>query len=153
MCVASNLLGIKLGLLSFWGLWFLLVFSTNLCEGLKVLRLIPWTWKFASHNFQAVVLALAEYEAPSWISKALFSGILLWQLITAFLFGWATVASLEHFSLRWELINAAFAAGLALWAGFMLADELCKQYDPERGHVLFFIAQLSTLVALHLLPS
>ena len=153
MFVASNLLVIKLGLLTFWGLWFLLVFSTNLCEGLKVLRLIPWTWKFASHNFQAVALALTEYEAPSWISKVLFSGILLWQLSTAFLFGWATVASLEIFSLRWELINAAFAAGLALWAAFMLADELCKQYDPERGHVLFFIAQLSTLVALHLLPS
>lgn len=151
--MASNLLLIKFGLLSFWGLWFLLVFLTNLCEGLKVLLLIPWTWKFASHNFQAVVLATTEYEVPLWIPKVLFWGILLWQLITALLFGWATVASLENFSLRWELVDAAFTAGLTLWGSFMLADEFCKQYDPERAHVLFFTAQLVTLVALHLLPS
>ena len=151
--MASNLLLIKLGLLSFWGLWFLIVFSTNLCEGLKLLRLIPWTWKFASHNFQAVVLATTEYDAPSWIPKVLFSGILLWQLITALLFGWATVSSLENLSLTWKLVDAAFVAGLALWGAFILADEFCKQYDPERGHVLFFIATLVTLVTLHLLPS
>jgi len=56
-------------------------------------------------------------------------------------------------ALRWELVDAAFAAGLVLWVAFMLADELCKQYDPERGHILFFTAQLVTLIALQLLPS
>lgn len=73
--------------------------------------------------------------------------------MTVLLFGSATVSSLKQWSLSWELIDTAFAAGLDLWAAFMLADELCRQYDPERAHVLFLTAQLITLVALHLLPS
>ena len=36
---------------------------------------------------------------------------------------------------------------------FMLADEILKQYDVEHSHVLFFIAQLISFVALHVLPS
>ena len=151
--MASSLLLLKLGLLSFWGLWFVMVFSTNLFEGLKVFRRIPWTWKFASHNFQPVVVATAEYRAPVWVPKVLFSGILLWQLITVIVFGCAIVSSLENLSLNLELGDAAYTAGLGLWGAFMLADEFFKQYDTERTHVLFFTAQLVTLVALHVLPS
>ena len=151
--MASSLLLLKLGLLSFWGLWFVMVFSTNLFEGFKVIHRIPWTWKFASHNYQPVVLATAEYHAPSWVPKILFSGVLLWQLITVLLFGWAIVASLEEVSLNWGLVDAAFAAGLGLWGAFMLADEFFKEYDAERTHVQLFTAQLVTVVALHVLPS
>ena len=35
--MASSVLLLKLGLLSFWGLWFVMVFSTNLFEGFKVI--------------------------------------------------------------------------------------------------------------------
>ena len=149
----SDLVPLKFGLLSFWWLWFVLVFATNLCEGLKVLHRVPWAWKFASHNFQPIVLALAEYAAPQWLPKVFFAGILFWQLLTVLLFGGATVWSFEQRSLSWGFVDAAFAAGLSLWAAFMLADEFCKQYDPEKGHVLFFTVQLVTLMALHLLPS
>ena len=150
--MVSSLLLLKLGLLVFWSLWFGVVFTTNLCEGFKVLRWIPWTWKFASHNFQAVESALNEYAAPAWLPHVLFAGILFWQCFTVLLFGWATLSSLVLQTLQWEFIDAAFAAGLGLWAIFMLADEVCKQYDLERAHGLFFIAQLLTLTSLHLLP-
>lgn len=130
-----------------------MVFSTNLFEGLKVLHRIPWTWKFASHNFQPVVLATAEYHAPSCLPKVLFSGILLWQLIIVIVFGWAILSSLENLSLSWGLVDAAYSAGLGLWGAFMLADECFKEYDTERTHVLLFTAQLVTLVSLHVLPS
>jgi hypothetical protein len=151
--VVSSLVLLKIGLLSFWGLWFVMVFSTNLFEGLKVLHRLSWTWKFASHNFQPVVLATAEYHAPAWLPKALFSGVLLWQLTTVLLFGWAIVASIENASLNWALVDAAFAAGLGLWGAFMLADEFFKEYDTEHTHVQLFTAQLVTVVALHVLPS
>jgi len=150
--LTSTLILLKLGLLSFWYLWFGLVLFTNLCEGLKLLHRMPWTWKFASHNFKPVVLSLAEYAAPSWLSKVIFGGILLWQFLTVLIFGAATVLSLAQQSLSWGLVDVAFAAGLGLWAAFMLGDEFCKQYEPERGHILFFTAQLVTLMALHLLP-
>lgn len=35
----------------------------------------------------------------------------------------------------------------------MIADEIFKLYDLERAHTLFFIAQLVTLLALHVLPA
>ncbi|UVT16426.1 MAG: hypothetical protein H8K04_02355 [Nitrospira sp.] len=153
MDVAPTLPLIKFGLLSFWGLWFVIVVLTNLCEAMKIFEVLPWAWKFASCNFQPVALAVGEYATPAWIAKALFSGILVWQLGIVILFGWATLSSLEHRTLRWDLVDLAFAAGLSLWAAFMLADEYCRQYEPQRAHVLFFMAQLVTLLTLHLLPA
>jgi hypothetical protein len=96
---------------------------------------------------------MAPYAAPSRLPKIFFAAILLWQLLTVVVFGWATVSSLGLGSLNWGFVDAAFAAALSLWAAFMLADEFCRQYDPERSHVLFFTAQLITLMALHLLPA
>jgi len=68
------------------------------------------------------------------------------------LFGWAVISSAAG-SLDSEAVNAAFTAGLSLWAAFLLADEIFKQYDAEHSHVLFFIAQLITFISLYLLPS
>ena len=44
----------KLGLLAFWGLWFSMIFSTNLFGGFRLMEIFPITWKFASQNFQPV---------------------------------------------------------------------------------------------------
>lgn len=96
MLVESSLIFLKLGLFSFWGLWFVMVFCTNLFEGCKVLHIAPWTWQFASHNFEPVRLATAEYDAPSWVPTLLFSGIMLWQLLIVTLFGWAIVSCLTN---------------------------------------------------------
>jgi hypothetical protein len=148
-----NLFTLKLGLLSFWGLWLLIAFLTNLANGLKVLRVAPQHWKFASGNFQAVARATATYHAPPWLPRLLFLGVLLWQLLALTFFGWAIVSSSKEGSLDWGLLNAAFAAGLGLLSAFMIADEIFKQYDLERGHVLIFTAQLVTLIVLYVLPS
>lgn len=42
---------------------------------------------------------------------------------------------------------------LGLLAAFMIADEIFKEYDLERGHVLLFSAQLVILIVLYVLPS
>lgn len=144
---------LKLGLVSFWTLWLGMVLLTNLLEGLKLLRILPPSWKFASQNFQAVAQATGTYEAPPWIPKLLFLGVLVWQMGALTLFGRALAAAWAHGSLPMGPVSEAFAASLALLAAFMLADEVCKQYEVERGHVLFFTAQLVTLLALYLLPS
>ena len=129
-----------------------MVFSTNLFEGLKVLHRLPWTWKFASHNFQPVVLATAEYHPPSWVPKVLFSGILLWQLIIVLLFGWAIISSLKNLWLNWGLVNAAFAGG---WVS---GERLCLPMSSARNTTrsgpmyCFLPPNWSTLTALHILP-
>jgi hypothetical protein len=141
------------GLLFFWTAWLAVVFFTNLCSGLKALGVLPDTWKFASQNFRAVTAATAIYHAPRWVPALLFTGVIAWQLVAVLLFGWAFVSSVTTGRLAWGPIHAAFATALALWAAFMITDEICKQYDTQSSHVSLFTAQLLTLVSLHLLPS
>ena len=142
----------KLALLIFWGLWYLMALSTNVCESFEGLRIFPKTWSFASGNLRAIGKAISIYSTARWLPRLLFFGVLCWQLLTVCLFAWAVIASVSAGSLHSEAVNAACVAGLGLWAAFMLADEVLKQYDAEHSHVLFFIAQLVTLVALYVLP-
>ena len=144
---------LKIGLVFFWSMWQLIVFMTNLFEGLKVLRIVPPYWKFASQNYQAVAQATGAYKAPPWIPQLLFFAVLVWQLGTLMLFGRAVIPMLSHRTLLLGPSTEAFAASFSLLAAFMIADEIFKQYDVERAHVLFFTAQLLTLLALHILPT
>jgi hypothetical protein len=41
---------------------------------------------------------------------------------------------------------------LALWAALMLADELVLVYEVEAPHMRIFMAQLVSLLVLHLVP-
>jgi len=148
-----HLFALKLALLAFWGLWFSVVFLTNLSDGCRLLGILPTTWKFASQNFQPVAKATGRYLAVAWLPAFLFSCVILWQLLAIILYGWAFVTSLRKGDIDELSVNAAFACGLGLWAAFMIADEIFKQYDTQRSHVLFFGAQLLTLLALHALPS
>jgi len=149
----TTLFALKLGLLSFWSLWYAIAFATNLCEGFKHLRIFSHTWPFASGNLEAITKATTRYSSSRRLPRLLFSGVLCWQLAAAVLFGSAIVASVRAGAVDYGLVNAAFLAGLGLWSAFMLADEILKQYDVEHSHVLFFMAQLLTFVAIHLLPS
>ena len=51
-----------------------------------------------------------------------------------------------------EHVSIAFGLSLSLLAAFILVDELCTEYDTEHGHILFFIAQVVTMIALAVLP-
>jgi hypothetical protein len=147
------LLTFKLSLITFWGLWLCVVLLTNVCEELKLLRILPPYWRFASQNFQAIADATRRYQAPPWVPHILFVGVLVWQMGTVVIFGEAIVASWVTGTVAMGLVNTALASSLGLLAAFMIADEVFTQYDLERAHALFFIAQLVTLLALHTLPA
>lgn len=105
-----TLYAFKLGLAFFWSLWLLMVFLTNLFEGLKILRIIPPYWKFASQNYQAVAQATGTYQAPPWVPQLLFFGVLDWQVGTLVLFGRALVRSFDNGALAFGPVNVAFAS-------------------------------------------
>ena len=149
----TTLLALKLGLLLFWSLWYVIVLATNLCEGFEHLRIFSHTWPFASGNLGAITKATTRYCSSRRLPRLLFFGVVCWQLAAVVLFGSAIAASVRAGSVDSESVNAAFLAGLGLWSAFMLADEVLKQYDVEHSHVLFFMAQLLTFVAIHMLPS
>ena len=148
----STIFYFKLGILVFWGSWYLIAFFTNVCECFEHLRVLPKAWPFASGNLRGVTQAVKTYSASRWLPRLLFSGVLCSQLLVVFLFGWAIISSAGG-SLNFKAIDAACVSGLGLWAVFMLADEILKQYDVEHSHVLFFIAQFVTFLSFYVLPS
>lgn len=137
---------LKGGLLLFWGVWLGVVFATNVCDGLKALGLLPEGWAFASGNYRLVEQTTARYGTPGWLNALLFVGVICWEGAAALLFCLAGLLG------RRELRLAAFAAGLGLWAAFLLADEVLVAYALEGTHLRLFTAQLATLLAVELLP-
>ena len=142
---------LKLGLLLFWAAWFSVVFATNLASAMKAAGLLGPSWRFASKNYLLVVKAVSLYEAPAWVAKLLFLGVLAWQLIAAALFWYALASSGGAGIVHMHAADAAFAAGILLWAAFMIADEITIRYAMEQPHELLFIAQLASLLVMHLL--
>jgi hypothetical protein len=150
--MTTSLFSFKLALLAFWGAWFAIVFLTNLFSVLKDARIVGESWRFASKNYEAVVKAVSVYRVPPWVPRVLFLGVIAWELAAAGLFGWAFEACLHSGAIASKAVNLAFGAGIALWAAFMLADELTLKYAYEQSHELLFIAQLASLMAMYLLP-
>jgi len=147
-----TLFSLKVVLVLFWGAWFAVVFLTNLFGAMKSFGMLPPSWKFASKNYDAVVKATSIYRPASWVPRILFVGVVLWQLIAAALYLWAFAVSVAAHAIVAGPVNAAFGTGIALWAAFMLADEITIKYGYEQSHELLFMAQLVTLLAIYLLP-
>lgn len=150
-----QVLRIKRGLLLFWALWFSIVLTSNVSDGLKALKALPETWAFASGNYALTVRVTAIYHTPTWMVAILFSGLVIWEGLGAFLFWY----SFRQFSgLKGPGLAAvytAFAVSLALWATFVIADEIFIAYkiaNLDGVHMGIFTAQLITLLAVRLLP-
>ena len=140
---------LKLALLFFWALWFSIVFLTNVFGAMKAAGRLPPSWKFASKNYGMVVKAVSLYQAPAWVPRLLFLGVVGWQLVAAALFWYALASSGAAGVLDMAAVNAACAAGILLWAAFMIADEVTLKYAMEQPHELLFIAQLASLAVMH----
>ncbi len=96
--------------------------------------------------------AVETYEAPLWFAAALFGGVMVWQAVVAVLLWYTLTASLAAEHVQLAQANFAFVGAMGMWAAFILAEEVFKQYRTETKHLLFFTAQLLTLGALHWLP-
>ena len=143
---------LKLGLIVFWALWLSLVFLSNSLDGLKALGLLPQRWRFSSKNYGAVVKATSIYSAPEWLAGLLFLGVTAWQGLSGALFWRAFGSSLKSGVLGRPEVSTAFAISLGLWAAMILADEIFRTYDLARTHLLIFVAQVVSLLAMYLLP-
>jgi hypothetical protein len=137
---------LKRCLLLFWAVWLSLVFITNVLDGARAARLLDGSWAFASGNYAFLCQTTARYGTPAWVNALLFAGVIGWEVLAAALFwlSWRTY--------RGRLLYLAFAAGLSLWAAFIVADEVFIAYAVAATHWLLFTAQLATLLAVELLP-
>lgn len=142
---------LKRGLLLFWAAWLTLVFLTNVLDAAKALGVLDAAWAFASGNYAFVTQTTARYGTPAWLSAVLFAGVVCWEGLAAALF-WVAGGSFRGKAAGGTARYAAFAAGLSLWAAFILADEVFIAYAVEGTHWRLFTAQLATLLAVEVLP-
>jgi hypothetical protein len=142
---------LKRGLIFFWALWLSIVFATNAFDFLKHVGGLGESWAFASGNYDFMMSKTALYSLPDGLVMLLFLGVLVWEGLAAALL-WRAFAAYRGGGRGLNAVHTAFAFSLALWAAFMIADELLIAYDVEGTHMGIFTAQLVTLVAVRLLP-
>lgn len=147
-----NLSILKLGLIVFWASWLTLTSVTNVFDGLKVLKMLPEKWKFASGNYAAIARATSSYSFPAWLNGLLFMGATLWEGLASFLFWISFLGYLRSGFTDLSHANTAFAFSLALWAAMILADEIFKAYRLVRTHMIIFACQGITLLIINALP-
>jgi hypothetical protein len=142
---------LKLGLLFAWATWFSIVTITNVCSALKASGALGPSWRFASKNYPMVVKAVSIYDAPPWLPKLLFMGVVAWQLLAAIFFWYALAESGARGVIDLAAVNLACGTGILLWTAFMIADEITIKYAMEQPHELLFIAQVGSLLVMHLI--
>lgn len=136
---------LKSGVLLFWALLFTLLLVTDAADALKAGRVLPPSWSLASGNWELMLKVTAVHATPVVIVGILFLGALAWHALAAVLFWRAWIAGGRGGV-------AAFTVGLALWAAFVLADELFVAHTVEPVHMRLFGLQLLSVLALRLLP-
>lgn len=130
--------------LLFWALWLSVVTASNVTNALRVARVLPQGFAFASSNFELVETTTAIYHTPRPVVWLLFAGVVCWEAAAAALF-WRAFAAVrrqpapEPGALSGALASA-FAAGIGLFAAFMVADELLIAYPLQGGHMRAFAA-------------
>jgi hypothetical protein len=147
-----NLGGVKRGVLFFWALWLSLVFATNALDGLKALDVLPAGWALASGNYAFLRRVTAVYQTPAWLTAALFAGVVLWEGLAALLFWHSFRVWCGVKGRGLPAFYTAFGVSLALWAAFMIAEEVFLAYPVEGTHRSLFTCTLVSLLALRLLP-
>lgn len=146
---------LKLGLVIFWAVWSSVVFLTNVTDALREMGVLPPEYPLASGNYAAVVEVTAIYPLPGAVAGLLFTIVLVWEGGNAALF-WRAL----RLRTRWQggdlrSVNTAFIVALALWAAFMVMDEVFLAYKVasfEQTHRAIFIAMLVSFLAVRLLP-
>jgi hypothetical protein len=122
-------------LVGFWALYFGLIALTNALDGLRAMSFLPAGWRFRSGNWALLVSTVGDGRV-AWV---LFGGVILWEAWAAWLFWQALRAGMPG--------HRAFVTATALWAAFLIADELFLRYDLEAVHLRLLTAQAITWMA------
>ena len=146
---------LKQGIILFWAVWLTLVVILNLLDVLKNTGVLSTDWKFNSGNFAFMQAVVKVYGTPNAVTWALYAGAIIWEMIAIGLL-WAALGTFDPSNLR--PVNLAFLVNLALWAVFVIMDEiflafLVPGFNIMETHRSLFTANLVSLMAIHLLPN
>lgn len=143
---------LKDGILLFWALWISIVVLANVVDALGVAGVLPSDARLASGNFRAVARAGGRLGIPRAGAFLVYVGIIIWELLAAALLWRGAVMLPADLDSRYRAADTGLAALLALFAAFMLADEIVHEFRMETDHRSIALLILISLLALHLLP-
>ena len=132
-------------ILLFWSCYFSIVTVTNILDGLKAMGVLSNDWKLVSGNFEMILQTTSKLAMPVYLIAFLYCGVILIELITSALF-WKSVRNTTDIN-----VYPAYSAGLLLFAGFILADEIFCDFTFESIHMRIFFGLLVSLATLIIL--
>ena len=105
-------------------------------------------FRSSSKNLELMERVAKRHGSGASAIGVLFAVIMSWELLSA-------AAYLGAFALyltgNFVLLPYAFFAGMGLFAGLVLGNEAFVYYDDEEEHILMFLAQLVSYIAVVLL--
>ncbi len=140
----------KQGILLFWCCWFFIAFLTNLTDFLITTDTMTAS-SFRSSNYHALGKVISIYNTPHYFLNGLFSLDIFAQGISAILFLIAAFCFWQR-TYVWQTINIAFSISMALWAVFLIMEEIFISYSFEGTHIQLFMFEMVSLLTLHVLP-
>jgi hypothetical protein len=136
------------GLLLFWGIYFAMAGTGNVVDWLTNHGYRGKYFRSSSKNLELMERVAKRHGSGKSAIGALFALIMSWELISA-------AAYLSAFALyltgNFTLLPYAFFAGMGLFAGLVLGNEAFVYYDDEEEHIIMFLAQLVSYIAVILL--
>lgn len=143
---------LKRGLLLFWGLWFLIVFLTNLFDLFRIWGLLGPHWPAVSDYYLLVQKATSIYHLPVWVIDFFFNTIVLWEAICSAFFLHAWLVFGKDADRSTNSVYKAFGFAIALFAAFILSCEVFLVYEIEGVHMRVLTALLVSFLAVRILP-
>ena len=143
---------LKRGLVFFWALYLTIVLVTNFFDALQHIGVLGERWKATSSNYEAILQVMSIYSGPAFVPGLAFAGVIVWESIITVLFWRAFAAYRPGPTAQLRPVYAAFTAMVALWAAFMIADDVFIAYSFEAGHRSLLAVSLASLLTLVLLP-
>lgn len=139
---------VSAGLLLFWGVYFSLAGTGNVVDWLTKHGYRGKYFRFSSKNMELLERVAAKHGSGRSLIPGLFAIIMSWELLSAVIY-------LSAFGLyvlgNYLLLPYAFFIGMGLFAGLIIGNEAFIYYDDEEEHVVMFLAQLISCIAVVLL--
>ncbi len=139
---------VSAGLLVFWGVYFAMAGTGNLIDWLTRRGYRGKYFRSSSKNLELMERVAKRHGSGESAIKILFAAIMSWELLSA-----ATYFTTFAFYLAGStmLVQYAFFIGIGLFAGLILGNEAFVYYDDEEEHVVMFLAQLVSYIAVSML--
>ena len=135
---------VSAGLLLFWGVYFSLAGTGNLVDLLTQHGYRGRYSRQSTKNLELLEQVGKRHGSSSARIKVIFGLIMSWELLSAATY----LAALSFYLLgKTFLMPYAFFIGMGLFAGLILGNEAFVYYDDEEEHVVMFLAQLVSYIA------